>query len=90
MKEFKCLSGVAQPGDPGGLLAVTSLFARQFPDQLPELGERQLPVVVLVYGAHELVDHSGVAGVLFTEETRIRTPGIPEGSASWLTDRLCS
>lgn len=43
---------------------LAELFARQFPQQLPELGESQLPVVVLVQRAHELLDGGGVAGVL--------------------------
>lgn len=30
------------------LLTEAPLFARQFSNQLPELGERQLPVVVLI------------------------------------------
>lgn len=46
------------------LRAEASLFARQLSDELPELGESQLPVVVLVQRAHELLDRPGVAGVL--------------------------
>lgn len=45
-------------------LAEASLFTRQVPNQLPELRESQLPVVVLVQGAHQLVHGPGVAGVL--------------------------
>lgn len=41
-----------------------SLLGRQVSDEPPELGESQLPVVVLVLGAHELLDRAGGAGVL--------------------------
>lgn len=47
------------------LLTEASLFARQFSNQLPELSECQLPVVVLIQRAHELLDRPGVAGVLW-------------------------
>ncbi len=49
----------------GALLSEASLFARQFSNQLPELGESQLPVVVLIQWAHELLDRPGIAGVLW-------------------------
>ncbi len=40
------------------LLTEASLFARQISDQLPEVGESQLPV--LTQRAHELLDHLGI------------------------------
>lgn len=46
------------------LLTEASLLARQFSNQLPELGESQLPVVVFIQWAHELVDDSGITGIL--------------------------
>lgn len=46
-------------------LTEASLFARQVPNQLPELRERQLPIVVLVQRAHQLLHGPGVAGVLW-------------------------
>lgn len=49
-------------GGPSG--AKAPLLGRQLPDQLPELGEGQLAVVVLIQGAHQLLDRPGVAGVL--------------------------
>lgn len=54
----------AQSHKRQALRTEASLFARQLSDELPELGESQLPVVVLVQRAHELFDHPGVAGVL--------------------------
>lgn len=85
---------VARP-DPAALLAEASLSARQFTDQLPELGEGQLAVVVLVYGAHELVDHAGVTGVLGAGSEKRQGSGcrIPAGRKEssapyWLTEVL--
>lgn len=46
------------------LLTEASLCARQLPKQLPELRESQLPVVVFIQWAHELVDGSRITGVL--------------------------
>lgn len=48
----------------GSLLTEAALFARQLSNQLPELWETQLPVVVFVQRAHELLDDAGIAGVL--------------------------
>lgn len=46
------------------LLSEAPLFARQLSNQLPELVERQLPVVVLILQAHELLHGLEVTGVL--------------------------
>lgn len=56
------------------LLTEASLLARQFPNQLPELAESQLPVVVFIQGTHELLDGPGVAGVLLGDHIRERRP----------------
>ena len=71
-------------GDAKALLTEASLFTRQFANQLPEFRESQLPVVVFVYGAHELVDHSRVAGILLriTETLIITGPLRAETSAA--------
>lgn len=54
----------AQSHKRQALRTEASLSARQLSDELPELGESQLPVVVFVHRAHELLDRPGVAGVL--------------------------
>lgn len=55
-------------------LTEASLFTRQGAEQLPELGEGQLPVVVLVQGAHQLRRGPGITGVLWviTDQSRAR------------------
>ena len=58
--------------DQRRLLAEAALLARQLADQLPELEEGQLPVVVFVQRAHELVDGRGIAGVLRGDDHRER------------------
>lgn len=47
------------------LLAEATLLACQFSNQLPEFRERQLPIVVFIQGAHELVDRCRVVSVLW-------------------------
>lgn len=54
------------------LLAEASLFARQLSHQLPELWEIQLPVVVFIQRAHELLDGPRIAGVLWVITERRR------------------
>lgn len=46
------------------LLAEATMCACQFANQLPEFLKCQFPVIVLIQGAHELVDHSRIAGIL--------------------------
>lgn len=55
-------------------LTEASLFTRQGPEQLPELGESQLPVVVLVQRAHQLLHGPGITGVLWGDHREGQTP----------------
>lgn len=53
--------------NPEALLTEAALLARKFSNELPELGESQLPVVVLIERAHERVDRPGAAEVLWAD-----------------------
>lgn len=82
---INCVAELAQKWQKmPDLLTEAPLFTRQFANQLPELGESQLPVVVFIYWAHELVDHSRVAGILLmmTEALIITGPLRAETSAA--------